>query len=110
MNSNQRAPRSPACMDAGNPRQSPALTHPASYGTELGVGGTTLRQRAYLLQTPPLSASIVARAFLGTASPRQVLKAKCLSCANWQRDEIESCTVETCPIWRYRPFQKMEDA
>jgi hypothetical protein len=88
-----------------NARESLALAPSASREPKPRGGSITPRQRAYLSKTPSLSVQIVERAFLGTASPRQAIKAKCLSCANWQRDEVEFCAVETCPVWRYRPYQ-----
>jgi hypothetical protein len=38
-------------------------------------------------------------------SKAAALKAMCLDCVNWQRQEISQCTVETCPLYPYRPFQ-----
>lgn len=87
------------------PFKSSKLAPSASRERDHGAGGITPRQSKYLSQTPPLSAGIVERAFLGTASPRTAIKAKCLACCNWQRAEVESCAVTLCPLWRYRPYQ-----
>lgn len=89
-------------MDA---RQSPRLADSATYGQERGQDDLTPRQARYLAKTPPLSAQIVRRAFLGVASPRVAIKAYCLSCSSWQREEITHCSVETCPLWLYRPYR-----
>ncbi len=35
------------------------------------------------------------------------IKAKCLDCCNWQRKEVEQCAAKTCPLWTYRPYQKV---
>lgn len=32
------------------------------------------------------------------------VKAKCLDCTNWQKKEIELCTVSDCPLYPYRPY------
>ena len=34
------------------------------------------------------------------------VKAKCLDCCCWQRKEVRLCTAVTCPLWKYRPYQK----
>jgi hypothetical protein len=36
----------------------------------------------------------------------KAVKAKCLDCSCWQPDEITNCTVFTCPLWNFRPYQK----
>lgn len=36
------------------------------------------------------------------------IKAKCLECCGFQRSEVQRCTVETCPLHPYRPYQKEE--
>jgi hypothetical protein len=58
-----------------------------------------------LARTPVSARGIVARAFAGEASPRQAIKARCLQCSNYQRDEIRYCTVYGCALWIYRPYQ-----
>ena len=44
-------------------------------------------------------------AFSGSASPRKAIKAMCLSCVGYDRQEIQNCTGFGCPLWAYRPFQ-----
>lgn len=44
-------------------------------------------------------------AFSGSASPRQAIKAMCLTCTGYERDTIRNCTGYACPLWSYRPFQ-----
>ncbi len=60
----------------------------------------------FVAETPVMSRMIIKRAFDGTASPRQAIKAKCLDCCHWGREEIAECTVILCPLHAYRPFQK----
>ena len=49
--------------------------------------------------------SIYQRAFSGKASPREAIKAFCLECVGWQREEIKKCTCSACPLYAYRPYQ-----
>ena len=86
-----------------------AIADRATRSGEVGSGALTPRQLACPAKTPSLSAQIVERAFLGKSSPRQAIKAKCLSCSNWQRAEVEVCSVEVCPLWWYRPYQARAD-
>jgi len=58
----------------------------------------------YLAAVPVSAEGIVRRAFEASASPRQAIKAKCLTCCNYDRNEIEHCTVHICPLWGYRPY------
>lgn len=62
------------------------------------------RRAAYLATVPPLSRGIVAAAFEGAGAPRRAIKAKCLTCANFDRHEIERCAVITCPLHAFRPY------
>ncbi len=39
-------------------------------------------------------------------SRASAVKAKCLDCCCFITSEITNCTVETCPLWAYRPFQR----
>ena len=52
---------------------------------------------------PALSRGLIARALAGTASPRQAIKAFCLACTHYDRDEINHCPVWRCPLHAYRP-------
>jgi hypothetical protein len=58
---------------------------------------------AFLDRVPPLSRGLIARSLGGTASPRQAIKAFCLTCTNYDRDEITHCPVWRCPLHAYRP-------
>ena len=62
-------------------------------------------QEAFLAQVAESCRGIVERAFAGTASPREAIKAKCLDCSNFDRDEITHCAVVLCPLHAYRPYQ-----
>jgi hypothetical protein len=45
------------------------------------------------------------QSFSGKSSMKSAIKAKCADCVCYQREEIEKCTVRTCPLWSYRPYQ-----
>ena len=62
------------------------------------------KQTEYIAAAPVLSRSLVQRALECNAAPRQAIKAKCLTCCNYDRHEVEHCTVQTCPLWAYRPY------
>ncbi len=38
------------------------------------------------------------------------VKAFCLECMMWQREEVRRCTSVACPLYPYRPFQDTENA
>ncbi len=59
----------------------------------------------YVAGIPASCRATVERALTGSGSPRQAIKAKCLACSNWQREEIADCTVLICPLHPWRPFQ-----
>jgi hypothetical protein len=60
---------------------------------------------AFVRGVPEASRGIVARAFAGTSSPRQAIKAMCLTCTHFDRAEVADCRVFRCPLWTYRPYQ-----
>lgn len=59
----------------------------------------------FMEKTPPLYRGWMERAFLGKASPRAAIKAMCLSCSCFVREEIANCQVVLCPLHAYRPYQ-----
>lgn len=61
-------------------------------------------QTEYIAAAPVLSRRLVQRALECNAAPRQAIKAKCLTCCNYERHEVERCAVQTCPLWAYRPY------
>jgi len=48
---------------------------------------------------------VMLKAYEGTASPRSAIKAHCLVCVGYKRDEVTHCTGFSCPLWAYRPYQ-----
>ena len=37
-----------------------------------------------------------------------IVRAKCLDCCCWQREEVTKCNSKMCALWPYRPYQKDE--
>ena len=65
------------------------------------------KQQIYVDKAPESVKGILERAFLGK-SKATAIKAKCLSCCNWQRSEITACAVFICPLHPFRPFQSKD--
>jgi hypothetical protein len=38
-------------------------------------------------------------------SRKAAIKAFCLECVCWQKEEVRLCTGLECPLYRYRPYQ-----
>lgn len=68
------------------------------------------RQRDYINTVPTSAVGIIERAFSKTAPRSNAIKAKCLSCTNFERAEVRNCTVTICPLHAYRPFQVKVDS
>jgi len=41
-------------------------------------------------------------------SPTKAIRAKCIDCSCWQRDEVEKCMAVTCPLYDFRPYQEKD--
>lgn len=59
-----------------------------------------------LAQIPVSSRNTYLRAMKGR-SLKTAIKAQCLECVGWIREEVEKCTDLGCPLYPYRPFQKI---
>jgi hypothetical protein len=70
-----------------------------------GPSGSDPRLTKRVAAVPPLYRAAYVKAVSGNLSPRQAIKAKCLDCCGWQREEVRHCTVRGCPLWPLRPFQ-----
>ena len=55
-------------------------------------------------QMPEIYRSNYSRAMSGK-SPAAGIKAHCLMCVGWQREEVKQCTAPACPFFPYRPYQ-----
>ena len=49
--------------------------------------------------------TIMQKAYNGSASPRSAVKAMCLQCVGYVRDDITHCSAYSCPLWAFRPYQ-----
>ena len=59
-----------------------------------------------IFQAPESAKGTLKRAFSGSGGRANAIKAMCLTCVGYQREEIANCTGFSCPLWAYRPFQK----
>jgi hypothetical protein len=39
-------------------------------------------------------------------SRKAAIKAFCLECVCWQKEEVRLCTALACPLYSYRPYQE----
>ena len=61
--------------------------------------------KAFLAQMPSSYRGVYQKAMAGK-SLRAAVNAKCQSCGGWKRVEVRDCTVVTCPLYPYRPYQQ----
>ena len=59
----------------------------------------------YIADAPLSARGILALAFSGE-SRAAAIKAKCLTCSNYERAEAAGCRVFTCPLHPYRPYRR----
>lgn len=45
------------------------------------------------------------RAFSGSGGRANAIKAFCLTCVGYDRQEVKNCSSFGCPLWEYRPFR-----
>ena len=74
------------------------------------ISATAASKRAGRLSTVPdyyrgLFKRIYSAGTRRAASPRERIKAFCLECIGFKRDEITTCTAYACPLWDIRPYQ-----
>jgi hypothetical protein len=58
-----------------------------------------------LKDIPEIYREIYEKAVIGGSKPAAI-KAFCLECVCWQKNEIINCTCVTCPLYLVRPFVK----
>ena len=61
--------------------------------------------RKQVTDASPLYRQVMLKAYNGTAAPRSAIKAQCLVCVGYVRDDVTHCTGYSCPLWAYRPYQ-----
>lgn len=55
-------------------------------------------------EMPPSCRSAYLKAMRGK-SPAAAIKAQCLECVGWDRNEVRLCTCPACSLYPYRPFK-----
>jgi hypothetical protein len=74
----------------------------------LGVnedGGRSQKIARKLKEIPEIYREIYEKAATEGSKPAAI-KAFCLECVCWQKNEIINCTCVTCPLYLVRPFVK----
>lgn len=48
------------------------------------------------------------KALMGLLRGKRIVQAKCAECVGFEdvKNSVSTCTVKTCPLWLYRPYQK----
>jgi hypothetical protein len=70
------------------------------------IGIREIRIKKVISGAPESVKNALREAFSGSASPRKAIKAMCLACVGYDRQEIKNCSAHGCPLWKYRPFQQ----
>lgn len=74
-----------------------------------GFDGLNARQRAAIEEAPASARGILERAYSGKSKAAGI-KAFCLRCVGYARNDVRDCTSKGCPLWPYRPYQKDDEA
>jgi hypothetical protein len=75
-------------------------------GVSLLMGTREMRTEKVISEASESAKNTLREAFSGYASPRKAIKAMCLTCVGYDRQEIKNCSAHGCPLWKYRPFQE----
>jgi hypothetical protein len=59
----------------------------------------------FLEKVPVMYYTTMESALTGKPSRAKAIKAMCLSCSAFVREEITECRVILCPLHAYRPYQ-----
>lgn len=62
----------------------------------------------YIKLVPRLYRNLLQNVYFGKKSYARAVKAKCLDCACYVKKEVTNCSVETCPLYKLRPYQVKE--
>ena len=62
------------------------------------------RALAVISESPARYRTIMERAFT-TNRKSLAIKAFCLRCVGYEREEVRRCTSFGCPLWTHRPYQ-----
>lgn len=61
-------------------------------------------QKAVIAEVPTSYKGIFERAYT-TGSREAAIKAFCLHCVGYLRNEVRDCSAKACPLWTHRPYQ-----
>lgn len=64
--------------------------------------------KEYYLALPKVYRRTWFNSVAGISSKPAAIKAKCLDCSAYQKEEITYCKASTCPLYKFRPYQKKE--
>lgn len=56
-------------------------------------------------EAPALYVDIQKRALAGIGGRSNAIKANCLQCQGWKKQEVRECAVVDCCLWRFRPYR-----
>lgn len=62
-------------------------------------------QQAVIDQAPASYRGALKRAYSGRSKAAGI-KAFCLQCVGFLRNDVRDCTSKGCPLWLYRPYQQ----
>lgn len=66
-------------------------------------------QQAAIDQAPTSYRGAFKRAYNGRSKAAGI-KAFCLQCVGFLRNDVRDCTSKGCPLWPYRPYQQDTEA
>lgn len=82
------------------------MTQPTSPTT--GFGSLNPSQRVVVDDAPTSYRGTLERAFSGKSKAAGI-KAFCLRCVGYVRNDVRDCTSRGCPLWPYRPYQQGDE-
>lgn len=64
------------------------------------------QQANYLKLIPVNQRWLFYKIYQGENSMKKATKAKCLDCSQFDKEEIRSCNIVSCPLYNFRPYKK----
>jgi hypothetical protein len=65
-------------------------------------------QQEEIASAPVRCRGILQRAYRGR-SKAATIRATCLRCVGYLRDDVTNCSAYKCPIWPVRPYQRADE-
>lgn len=56
-------------------------------------------------EAPESARGILRRAFDGDGGRQNAIRAMCLACVGFRREDVRDCTGYSCPLWAWRPYR-----